>query len=182
MAAMDFGSSRSSSPSISRLRSAVFPSRCSPPWRKPHDAGRNQRSRVTANSRALRGGGGWGLPLAALLYLGLAALLFSSVWPSPTALQAGVGGDPHLVLWLLRWFPYALQHGHTPLLTTHLDYPTGVNLMWNTAFIPLAAVVAPLTLGAGPVLASNVLLVLSLGASAWCAFLAIRRYTDSPLA
>jgi hypothetical protein len=120
--------------------------------------------------------------LPALLYLGLAALLFSSVWPSPTTLQAGAGGDPQLVLWLLRWFPFALQHGQMPLLTTHLDYPAGVNLMWNTAFIPLAALVAPLTLESGAVLASNVLLVLSLGLSAWCAFLAIRRYTNSWLA
>ena len=129
---------------------------------------------------ALSGRVGWGLP--AMLYLGLAAVLFSSVWPSPTTLQAGAGGDPQLVLWLLRWFPFALQHGQMPLLTTHLDYPAGVNLMWNTAFTPLAALVAPLTLGPGAVLASNVLLVLSLGLSAWCAFLAIRRYTNSWLA
>jgi len=104
------------------------------------------------------------------------------VWSSPTTLQAGAGGDPQLVLWLLRWFPFALQHGQMPLLTTNLDYPAGVNLMWNTAFIPLAALVAPLTLGPGAVLASNVLLVLCLGLSAWCAFLAIRRYTNSWLA
>src|SRR4029077_8300773 len=104
---------------------------------------------------------------ALLLYLGLAALLFSSVWPSPAVLQAGVGGDPQLVLWLLRWLPFAIHHGQTPLLTTYLDYPAGVNLMWNTAFIPLTALVAPLTLGPGPVFASNVLIVLSLGVSAW---------------
>ena len=136
---------------------------------------------MTAIALPSRGRAGWGLP-SALLYLGLAALLFSSVWPSPTTLQAGAGGDPQLVLWLLRWFPFALQHGQMPLLTTHLDYPAGVNLMWNTAFIPLAALVAPLTVGPGAVLASNVLLVLSLGLSAWCAFLAIRRYTNSWLA
>ena len=137
---------------------------------------------MTAIALPPRGRVAWGLPLSALLYLGLAALLFSSVWPSPTTLQAGAGGDPQLVLWLLRWFPFALQHGQMPLLTTHLDYPAGVNLMWNTAFLPLAALVAPLTLGPGAVLASNVLLVLSLGLSAWCAFLAIRRYTNSWLA
>ncbi len=131
-------------------------------------------------SLSLTGRAGWGFP--ALLYLGLAALLFSSVWSSPTTLQAGAGGDPQLVLWLLRWFPFALQHGQMPLLTTHLDYPAVVNLMWNTGFIPLAALVAPLTLGPGAVLASNVLLVLCLGLSAWCAFLAIRRYTNSWLA
>ena len=134
---------------------------------------------MTAIALPSRGRAGWGLPLSALLYLGLAALLFSSVWPSPTTLQAGAGGDPQLVLWLLRWFPFALQHGQMPLLTTHLDYPAGVNLMWNTAFIPLAALVAPLTLRSGAVLASNVLLILCLGLSAWCAFLATRRYTKS---
>jgi hypothetical protein len=137
---------------------------------------------VTAIALPSRGRVWWGLLLPALPYLGLGALLFSSVWPSPTTLQAGAGGDPQLVLWLLRWFPFAIQHGQMPLLTTHLDYPAGVNLMWNTAFIPLAAVVAPLTLGPGAVLASNVLLVLSLGLSAWCAFFAIRRYTNSWLA
>jgi hypothetical protein len=120
--------------------------------------------------------------LSSLLYLALAALLLNSTWSAPTVLQAGRGSDPQLVLWLLGWFPFAVQHGHMPLLSSYVDYPLGVNLMWNTAFTPLAALVAPVTSAAGAVLASNLLTALSLAASALAAFFAIRRYVRRPWA
>src|SRR6266550_9631106 len=70
-----------------------------------------------------------------LLYLGIAIGFFATIWftpggPSSTAL--GVGGDPQLAIWFLRWQEFALAHGHNLLFTTYLDAPQGVNLMWNT--------------------------------------------------
>src|ERR1700704_1742155 len=69
---------------------------------------------------------------AGLLYLAIAIGFFATLWftpggPASTAL--GVGGDPQLAIWFLRWQGFALTHGQNLLLTTYLDAPQGVNLM-----------------------------------------------------
>jgi hypothetical protein len=112
-------------------------------------------------------------------YLLLATLLFLPAWAAPASRTVGGGGDPFLFTWYLRWIPYAVAHGWNPLLTTHLDYPDGVNLMWNTS-IPLPSLIlAPVTLTAGPLCAYNLLMTLGLALSGWCADLALRRYVQS---
>jgi hypothetical protein len=122
----------------------------------------------------------WAAALAG--YLLLAILLFLPAWMPPGQRAVGGGADPFLFTWFLRWSPYAVAHGLNPLFTTHLDYPEGVNLMWNTS-IPLPSLLlAPLTLVAGPVVSYNLLLTLGLALSGWCAFLAFRRYVRSGLA
>ena len=78
-----------------------------------------------------------------------------------------MAGDPEQFVWFLRWMPFAIGHGLNPLLTDWIDYPAGVNLMWNTA-VPLPALlVAPVTLAAGPVLAYNVLVTAGIALTAW---------------
>jgi len=122
----------------------------------------------------------WATALTA--YLLLAVLLFLPAWMAPGRRAIGGGADPFLFTWFLRWSAYAVAHGLNPLFTTHLDYPEGVNLMWNTS-IPLPSLLlAPLTLVAGPVVSYNLLLTLGLALSGWCAFLAFRRYVRSGLA
>jgi hypothetical protein len=109
----------------------------------------------------------------------LATLLFLPAWAAPGQRTVGGGGDPFLFTWYLRWIPYAMAHGWNPLLTTHLDYPDGVNLMWNTS-IPLPSLIlTPVTLTAGPLVAYNLLMTLGPALSGWCAYLALRRYVQS---
>jgi hypothetical protein len=116
-------------------------------------------------------------------YLLLALLLFLPVWLPPGQRTVGRGGgDPFFFSWFIQWFPYAVSHGWNPLFTTHLDYPDGVNLMWNTSIALPSLVVAPVTLAAGPIVAYNLLATLGPALSAWCGYLARARYVRSRLA
>jgi hypothetical protein len=122
-------------------------------------------------------------PLFLVFFLGLAFWLFAPAWSSPTTTtMAGGNGDPAIFIWFLRWTPFALEHGHDLLVAHHLNYPDGVNLMWNTSLVLPGLVLAPLTTRFGPVLTFNVVLVLAYGLSAWCAYLAIRRFVPGHLA
>jgi hypothetical protein len=122
-------------------------------------------------------------PLVLLACLGLALWMFAPAWSSPTdTTLRGGGGDPAIFIFFLRWVPFALEHGRDLLVTHHLNYPDGVNLMWNTS-LPLPGLLfAPVTLIWGPVLTFNVLLVLAYSLSSWCAYLAIRRFVPGHLA
>jgi hypothetical protein len=120
----------------------------------------------------------WSAALAGYLFLAL--LLFLPVWLHPgQRTVGGGGGDPFFSSWFIRWIPHAISHGWNPLFTTYLDYPDGVNLMWNGS-IPLPSlVVTPVTLTAGPMVAYNLLTTLGPALSGWCAYLALTRYVRS---
>jgi hypothetical protein len=116
---------------------------------------------------------------AGLVYLAMAIGFFATIWftpggPSSTAL--GVGGDPQLAIWFLRWQGFALAHGHNLVFTTYLDAPQGVNLMWNTTAPLMGVILAPLTLTLGGIFAYNAAETLGLALSALAAFVMIRRY------
>jgi hypothetical protein len=122
-------------------------------------------------------------PLFLLAFLGLAGWMFAPSWSSPTTTTLeGGNGDTAIFVWFLRWVPFALEHGHDLLVSHHLNYPDGVNLMWNTSLPLPGLVLAPVTTIWGPVLSFNILLVLAYGLSAWCAYLAIRRFAPAHMA
>jgi hypothetical protein len=122
-------------------------------------------------------------PLVLVVYVGLALWLYAPAWSSPaTTTLRGGGGDPAIFIWFLRWLPFALGNGHDLLVAHHLNYPDGVNLMWNTSMVLPGLLLAPLTTRFGPVLTYNLLLVAGLALSAWCAYLAIRRFVPAQLA
>ena len=113
---------------------------------------------------------------AFLLYLALAVLLFSSVWISADRRLAFGDVDVRELTWFMGWTPYALSHAQTPLFTTHIDYPSGVNLMWNTGLFMPAFLLWPVTATLGPIVASTTALTLAVAFSAWAAYLVARRY------
>ncbi len=119
---------------------------------------------------------------ALAIYGGLALFLFENTWRDPTHRVVGVGGDVGVYLWYLRWVPFALGGGHTPLLSSYLLYPHGINLMWNTSVLSPALLAAPITMAVGAAAAYNVLLTASFALSSWFAFLAFRRYASSAVA
>lgn len=81
-------------------------------------------------------------------------------------------------MWSLQWTAHALVHGLDPFVTNYIFYPTGTNVLWANADAPSALgwAATPFTLAFGPIVAYNLLQTLALALSAWCAFLAIRRY------
>ena len=87
----------------------------------------------------------------------------------------GNTGDPSIFIWSLAWAPFALSHHLNPLVTSYLHYPTGANLMWNTSVLFPALVLTPVTELFGPIVSYNVLTLLGMWLSGWCAFLAVRR-------
>jgi hypothetical protein len=107
----------------------------------------------------------------------LAVVVFAEAWAAPTTSPNGGGvGDGALLLWFLRWTPYALGHGLNPLHGTYLNVPDGVNLMWNTSLPLPAALMGPVTATLGLPLAMTTLYTLALALSAWFASIAFRRY------
>jgi hypothetical protein len=110
-------------------------------------------------------------------YAGLALLVLRpGLFGGPDSV-VGNTGDPSIFVWSLAWTPFAISHGLDPLVTSYLHYPSGANLMWNTAIIFPALVLAPVTNLFGPITAYKVVLVLGMWLSGCCAYLALRRYT-----
>ena len=119
--------------------------------------------------------------IALATYALLAAAVFASAWVDPAGRWIGSPKDPQLFIWYLGWIPHQLSHGLNPLFTDYLSYPPGVNLMWNTSMIFPAVLLWPFTAVFGPVVAYNLLITGGIALSAWCGFLAARRFVDRDL-
>ena len=89
---------------------------------------------------------------------------------------AGNPDDVRLFTWYLVHGPWAVRHGHDPLVFTSMNAPAGVNGMWNTPLLVPALIMAPVTALAGPLAAYNTLFVLGLAAGPVCAFALLRRF------
>lgn len=112
---------------------------------------------------------------AAAIYLLLAVLAFWHVWSSHPTSYMQVGGDQWRNVWFLAWVPYAIGHGHDPLVSGFVNVPGGVNLM-SAAGIPLLGLVfSPVTVIWGPVATYNVCSTAALALSALAAYVLLRR-------
>ena len=112
----------------------------------------------------------------------MAVALFSSAWANPTSRIIGVGEDPLQFIWFFTWPAYALTHGQNPFITRAIDYPSGVNLMWNSSSPLIGVVTWPVRAVFGPILNFDLVETLAPALSAWTAFLWIRRKVSHPLA
>jgi hypothetical protein len=137
-----------------------------------------ERDRTPARGRAAT----W-LVLGCYL-LGAVALTWH-LWADPAGRAQvvpgrGVSHDIDLFAWFLRYEATAIAHGRLPdLVTTALNAPQGVNLMWNTSFLLPGVVFAPLTLAIGPQATLTVLLTLGFAGSAATMFWVLRRWGAS---
>ena len=119
----------------------------------------------------------WELAAVAVLSLGLALALFHRDLSNLFNSQIGGAGDADEYSWFLSWLPYALGHGLNPLVSTYVNYPGGVNLMWNTSVLLPSLLMSPLTLIFGAAFSYNVLATLAPVLSSTFAHLAFRRWT-----
>jgi hypothetical protein len=150
-----------------------------PRLQRPRSDGWRDRSRA---ARRAAGPSLWYALAAFLTYLVLAVWYFRLTWVAPRRATIGVYGDPWLFVWFLKWDQLALAHGHSPLVSSYLNVPAGVNLMWNTSLVLPGLLFAGVTAVLGPVFTYNLLVTLAIAVSALAAYLVFRRYVASHLA
>jgi len=114
-------------------------------------------------------------------YLLGALAVTGRLWVDPAGrVQAGDPHDVDLFAWFMRYAATAVAHGHLPaLVTTALNAPQGVSLMWNTSLLLPGILLTPVTLLAGPQVSLTLLLTLGLAGSAAALFWVLRRWGAS---
>jgi hypothetical protein len=139
-------------------------------------------------SRATRGDAIWRDPgerRAALVvlscYLGAALILTWRQWADPASQTvAGNPTDADLFAWYLRYAATAVRHGHLPaLVTSAMNAPVGVNMMWNTSLLLPGVLLAPMTLLLGPQVSLTVLTTAGFAGSAAALYYVLRRWQVS---
>lgn len=114
-------------------------------------------------------------------YLLAAVLLTWRLWVHPgSRFVAGNAHDTDLFAWFMRYAATAVKHGHLPaLVTTGMNAPTGINMMWNTPVLLPAVLLAPVTLLAGPQVSLTILTTVGFAGSATALFWVLRRWDVS---
>ena len=112
------------------------------------------------------------LTLAALYYLLAAVALMLWLWRHPgTGTVAGNANDADQFAWFFRYDATAVAHFRLPaLVTTALNAPQGINVMWNTFMLLPGVLLAPLTLLAGPQVSLTVLMTIGFAGDAFALF------------
>lgn len=127
----------------------------------------------------------WLVPLCYLLAaIGLTWRLWADpAGRAPTPGTSRVLPDVYLNAWFMRYAAAAVAHGHLPaLVTTAVNWPQGVNAMWNTSLLLPSVVLTPVTQLWGPVVSLAVLTTLGLAGSAAAMFTVLRRWGASTAA
>jgi hypothetical protein len=133
--------------------------------------------RYPARGRAAR----WEVLAVFALCLALGIALFHQAWAWPSSTLVGSAGDADEYTWFLSWVPFAIGHGLDPLITHYVNFPGGVNLMWNTSVLLPALLMSPVTVAFGAAFSYNVLATLAPVLCTTFAYGAFRRWTG-PLA
>jgi hypothetical protein len=117
-------------------------------------------------------------------YLLGAFFVTGRLWINPVGRwQTGDIQDVDQATWFMRYTATAVGHFQLPaLITTAMNAPHGVNLMWNTSLLLPGIVVAPVTLLFGPQVSLTVLLVLGFAGSATAMFYVLRWWGASSIA
>ena len=117
--------------------------------------------------------------LAAVAYLALALGVFWSVWSGdPTTASMCGCGDPAYSLWFMGFAAHAVGHGLSPLWTSLMWHPTGVNVLDAASQLGLGIPLSPVTGLAGPVAALNLALTLSPVLSALAMYVLVCRWVS----
>jgi hypothetical protein len=106
------------------------------------------------------------------------------LWPDPAhRVQLGDVQDVNMFAWFARYAATAVAHARIPaLVTTALNAPAGISLMWNTSFLLPGILLSPVTLLAGPQVSLTIALTLSIAGSAASLFWLLRRWGASIIA
>ncbi len=111
-----------------------------------------------------------------LIFLAIAIAVHAPAWINPSRRAFCGCGDLAFAAWFFSWTPYAVLHGHNPLITDWLNHPDGVNVMWNVSLPLPGLLMTPVTLAFGPVATYNVLSAVAFWTAGWAAYAVIRRW------
>jgi len=116
------------------------------------------------------------------VYVVIAFLLTIATWRAPSTTYIGEGPDPVQAMWGIGWVPFAAGHGLNPLVSTYINTPAGMNMLWGNAFAIPMALLWPVTVTAGATVSYDLAMTLSLALAAFFAYLAIRRWVPGVVA
>jgi hypothetical protein len=121
-----------------------------------------------------------GLAITCLVSASVVCVLVGSrvlLHPASTAVGFNPASDFQVMTWSLVWWPWAIGHG-ADLLHTHLLWPPeGFSTLWMTTIPVPALLAAPLTVLAGPLVAYNALILLSVVLATGAGYLLCRELT-----
>ena len=119
--------------------------------------------------------------LASVYYLLAAVAVMLLLWRHPASgTVAGNPNDADQFSWFFRYDATAIAHGRLPaLVTSALNAPHGINVMWNTFMLLPGVLLTPVTLLAGPQVSLNVLMTAGFAGSAMAMFAVLRRWDVS---
>jgi len=119
--------------------------------------------------------------LAGVYYLLAALAVTVWFWRDPASrMVAGNPYDTDQLAWFLRYDATAIAHVRLPaLVTTAMNAPQGVNVMWNTFMLLPGVLLTPVTLLFGPQTSVTVLLTAGFAGSATAMFAVLRRWDVS---
>jgi hypothetical protein len=145
------------------------------------EAGKDDRSRATWDWLVRHPG-----LFVLCAYLAAAVALNWRLWlglGTMTAVGDPGPADNDLMAFFLRYTADAIAHGHLPaLVTTALNAPNGISLMWNTSVLFPAVALTPVTLLGGPLASLTVFATLGYAGSAAAMYWVLRRHGASVLA
>jgi hypothetical protein len=136
------------------------------------------QAKSAARRRRLEAAAPW---LVMCCYLAGAVAVAARLWADPASREQFSGvGDNELFAWFARYAATAVSHGHLPaLVTTGMNAPAGINLMWNTSFLLPSVLLTPVTLLAGPQVSLTLALTLGFAGSAASLYWVLRRWGAS---
>ena len=119
--------------------------------------------------------------LAAVYYLLAALAVTLWLWRDPASRTvAGNANDADQFAWFFRYDATAIAHLRLPaLVTTAMNAPQGVNVMWNTFMLLPGVLLAPVTLLFGPQSALTLFMTAGFAGSATAMFAVLRRWDAS---
>ncbi len=121
----------------------------------------------------------WKATFAFAAYLAFSIAFWTGSYIADFATRhAGIGGaDGKLYMWSLRWVPWALTNGRSPLFTDRVFAPDGLDLTWVTFLPGPALVMWPVTHLFGQNVSLNLLLTVAPALAGWAAYLVCSRLT-----
>jgi hypothetical protein len=124
---------------------------------------------------------GQAVALTLACYLLAALAVTWHLWADPASRTiAGNPNDADLFAWFLRYDAAAVAHGTLPaLVTSAMNAPQGINMMWNTSMPLPGVLLTPVTLLLGAQTSLTVLTTAGFAGSAASMFVVLRRWEVS---